>query len=342
MEIGRKRCDRKAIPDRSVDITGLIAFLFFVMKDWIKAGSPWFEIGMGLVALIIGVYLRSEYLTMVAMRASAQFFGNTQGFQKKIKETEHINKELEIEVAAREDAILNAPNGAVFQHIAVSVNRSQTPGPVKTSDLPAWATAAEAKSLFATVRQGETEREIDGKYGDLFKALDLTPGQLTEFRHLLTTKQEAIVDAADAAYQQGLTLKQAWSAGLSYMATPFDAQIGQLLRPDQFARYYSYQQTIAIRNTVNQLKDSLGGSDNAMTAIQADKMVQLMFGQETPDQLQNQVRLSSVAIDYAPISKREIAGSSSILNSSQIDAFQQLRQQMTLSANLQGMIKQKK
>jgi hypothetical protein len=299
------------------------------MPPVIMKRIPFHKIFLALILISGGACDWIQYLTLKACRADASSSAHKRadllrGIEKAKQYRaviESARSELKVSMLALKSAKLKTDT---------------TSGTIR----PDWASSPEAESLRTIVRRGKMEAEIDQQYGPLFKELGLPPEQLSQLKALLLERKQAAVAAlAVAQQQQGLTLKEAWANGLIPNAiTPVDIKIQQMLSGTDFADFNEYEQTLGVQETVNQLGKSFKASGVPLTPDQADTLRETMINLESPAQLQNQVRMNTVATLQAPISPADIMAASTILLPAQVAIMKQSRQQSLRNGQLSNRL----
>ncbi len=207
----------------------------------------------------------------------------------------------------------------------------------------------EAQKLMAL----QAKAQLDARYGALFKSLNLTPEQLDQFKNLLVEKQQAMMDAMQAAREQGLdprTDAAGFKAAIAAAQQTVDAQIAQSLGDAGYQQYQQYQQTLPERNTVNQLATSLSYTQTPLTTDQQNAMVQVLAQTQAQKagsgttgtgsgggldlrQLMNGGGTSAVTQDAVTLA-------SSVLSAPQVAALQQIQAQQQAQQQLAALMRQ--
>lgn len=292
------------------------------------------KIFLVLILIWVGAFDWIEYLTVAALRAAAAASIH-----------EHADLLKKIEKAKQDGAALLAKRLAPKEKKSDPATTKSIPVKVadttKATALPDWASSADARKLLAIVLQGEMEAQIDGKYGPLFKTLGLSAEQSDQIKALLLEREQAAREAFDAVREQkGLTLKDAWSEGVILNAIdPVNSKIQQMLNGTDFADFQQYDQTLGVQNTINKLAELLNANNMPLTPVQAQAVKQFMIGLETPEQLQNQMRMNSVTTLDAPITTKDIQAAAAILSPAQMDTMNQLRQRSMQNRELNRLLR---
>lgn len=120
---------------------------------------------------------------------------------------------------------------------------------------------------------------LDGRYGALFKTLNLSDEKLATFKSLLAEKEATMMDTMRAAREQGLDprsdpegFKKLVAATQAETNSAIKAAIGDTA----YAAYEQYQATQPQRAVVSQLQQSLSYTNSPLTTAQADQLVQVL------------------------------------------------------------------
>jgi hypothetical protein len=119
---------------------------------------------------------------------------------------------------------------------------------------------------------------LDGRYAALFKQLNLTPEELERFKNLLVEKRTALRDVLVAAREQGLAPGQ--NRGelrtlVEQSNAEIDSSIRELLGPEKYNTYQTYETTGAQRSLVEQIDRSLSYTSAPLTAAQNQALVKI-------------------------------------------------------------------
>jgi hypothetical protein len=125
---------------------------------------------------------------------------------------------------------------------------------------------------------------LDGRYGALFKTLNLSPEKLAAFKSLLAEKEATMMDTMRAAREQGLDPRSDPEGFKKLVATTqaqTDSAIKAAIGDEAFTQYEQYQATQPQRAVVSQLQQSLSYTNAPLTSAQADQMVQVLAATTT-------------------------------------------------------------
>ena len=202
----------------------------------------------------------------------------------------------------------------------------------------------------------QAKARLDASYAALFKALtngsdgvSLTPQQLDEFKNLLVQKQQAMMDAVQAARDQGLTPRtdpQGFSQAIQTAQSTVDQQIQSTLGDAAYAAYQQYEQTLPQRNTVSQVQQALSYTQAPLTDDQASQLVQLLAqdqsqqaGSGATNAAGGGLRSLFGANFPAPVTAQAMTDAQGILSQPQLQALQQVQQTQQAQAQMMQLLR---
>jgi RNA polymerase sigma factor (sigma-70 family) len=187
------------------------------------------------------------------------------------------------------------PTGVAPANLHPDQLKTQPDGTAQNS--AAATTAGPQKSAFSALlallnnpaMQMQTEilakMRLDGQYAAFFKNLNLTPGQIDQFKNLMVEKQMVGFDSMSVAHQQGIDGSkdpQAFFQVVAQAEKTVDDQVAALLGADGYSQFQQYQQTIPARNTSNLLSQALSYTSAPLTDAQADGVIKVLTQYGTP------------------------------------------------------------
>ena len=215
-------------------------------------------------------------------------------------------------------------------------------------------------SMTASFDSPETKRlmaiqqraQLDGRYADLFKSLNLPPDQLEQLKTLLVDRQSAALDVLSVANAQGINALSS-PEEIRNLArdtqAKVDGDIKSLLGDQGFTQYQGYEQTLPQRAVADQLAQRLSYTATPLTPDQREQMVQVLAATSPTTSVAENADFSVMtnAIGFigagggntlslggagAPsvsstINNDAIARSGSVLSAPQVTALQQLQQE---------------
>lgn len=224
-------------------------------------------------------------------------------------------------------------------------------------------------SMTASFDSPETKRlmaiqqraQLDGRYADLFKSLNLPPDQLEQLKTLLVDRQSAPLDVLSVANAQGINALSS-PEEIRNLArdtqAKVDGDIKGLLGEQGFTQYQGYEQTLPQRAVADQLAQRLSYTSTPLTPDQREQMVQVLAATSPTTSVAENADFSVMtsAIGFigagggntlslggagAPgisstINNDAIARSGSVLSAPQVTALQQLQQEQQAQQQMGG------
>ncbi|HEY0944198.1 MAG TPA: hypothetical protein VGD81_02995 [Opitutaceae bacterium] len=290
---------------------------FFALTTVVAAGAAW-QLNRKLHELQL---------------ASQQAIDDRATWQKQLAAAEKRSGELETELAALRE------NGPGNPSPSVEAEPSDRPGPRGPRDFrgnPGRNLAALLDDPeFAKAWSTQQKAQLDNRYADLFRKLNLSPEQLEKFKSLLVEKQTAMMDVMAAARAEGINGREGRDQLrqlVQQTQAELDESIQAMLGDAGYAQYKGYEQTMPQRNTVNQLEQRLSYGGTPLSDAQADQLVQILA--ETSPRRSSGT--TSVVSAMGPQAAMFFGGSNSItdaaitraqgvLSTDQVAALQQLQ-----------------
>ena len=170
---------------------------------------------------------------------------------------------------------------------------------------------------------------VQTRYGALFKALELPPEQLARLRSLLTERQQAAADAANAALINGLnptrdlpTIHQV----IEQAQATVDENIRNELGEPVYAACREVDRTLSERNSVGDFARVLAAAQDPLGPEQEMKILQIlkMFPAATPPPDVERAIFDGIKT-RANISDEAVTAAAKILSPHQLALLQELR-----------------
>jgi hypothetical protein len=249
------------------------------------------------------------------------------------KELARANQQI-VALNANQTKAASAGPKAVLRSSAAVTNDSFSPG--SKSFAAAYNAAMEDPQFRALMAKAEKAR-LNIAYSQLFKKLGLPPEQLNQFEELLIDKQQSVEDAIRSGDAHDMDRQSVQKAVLASQE-PINADIHSLLGEDGYAAYQNYEETRGQRTVVDQLRQDLTGSENALTDDKASQLVQLFYQESpiNPDILRATAGLATKEgagirdRDYSsPIPDQLLTQAQAFLSPAQLDALRQLQAQQS-------------
>jgi hypothetical protein len=312
-----------------------------------------------------------QWQEVVTLRAASLTGDDRVLWQARLDELKKRNRQLQTELAALRrshgaetdgaerttaEAKAAADAGAAKVAAAALLAAGGGAGVKKNDDfelISALANLPEFQQLLAMQQGGR----IDEKYAALFKKLHLSPEELVRMQTLLAEKQSAISDIALAVREQGLTGQAARDAArqlLTQNQQALNNSIKDLLGPQRYNQYQTYERTAPQRETVDQLAQRLSYTSTPLTARQSDQLVQALAARPPanpanpaaaqpiapirplPASLTN---LGLVSNNLAPIPPSAVATAQTFLSGPQLAALQRMQQEQQAQQILGNLIR---
>ncbi|MCF3649840.1 hypothetical protein [Synoicihabitans lomoniglobus] len=189
---------------------------------------------------------------------------------------------------------------------------------------------------------------LDGRFGELFRRLDLNDEELESLRALLIEKQNAALDVLMVSRGEvggtltGGEIKQAATRARS----DIDEMIRQTLGDERYGIYKAYEASMPQRSTVAQLQQRLSYTDSPLEPRQAEALVDLMVevsGENTVSSRpgvsvivdpsdQQAVPIVQGAAESSPVTPEMLELAGRVLDSRQLKAFTDLGQELYAAA----------
>jgi hypothetical protein len=192
-----------------------------------------------------------------------------------------------------------------------------------------------ANPRFQRMTELQAKIRLDAQYGGLFKALNLSPDQLAQFKSLLVEKQMVAFDSMSAAQEQGIDLKsdpKGFFMAVADGQKAVETQISDLLGTDNYSQFQQYQGTIPARNTANLLQQSLSYTSTPLTPEQSSGLVQILTQYGSPPLPPgNPFAVLNSDLGVIKLSDQAVAQAQGLLSQAQLQALQaDVRQQQQL------------
>jgi hypothetical protein len=200
----------------------------------------------------------------------------------------------------------------------------------------------------------QMKSRLSATYGPLFKSLNLTPDQLTQFQSLLADKQQALMDTLQAARDQGInprTDPDGFKTLVNQSVSQIDTSIQAALGDAGFQQYQQYQQTLPERNTVNSLQQQLSYTQTPLTDDEANQMIQLLADNQ-PQKAGSGTSGTTNGGDSGPglmsllngggtakVTAEAITAASGVLSAPQVSALQQIQSEQQAQQQMQQLIR---
>ena len=171
---------------------------------------------------------------------------------------------------------------------------------------------------------------VEKRYGPLLRTLPLPTDRLARFRSLLTERQQASVDAANAALLVGMNPVRETAAirlAIDSVQEPVDATLRAEFGAAIFSAYREYDQTLGERNAVEELSRSLVVRGETLRPEQEKQLVQILKSGAPRSPGETIDRAIYGATDVrAPVTEKAVAAAARVLSPHQLAEFRKLQQ----------------
>jgi hypothetical protein len=285
-----------------------------------------------------------EYQEIQELRAAALRVSDTGALDRQA--AARRLKELSDEIAGLKGRIRDEAPAAVAQD-----GSSPADGAARRPRAGAGFMAVMSSPQFQRLMAIQQKGMLDGVYAPLFKALNLSPQQLDQFKNLMVQRQQAAMDAIQAAREQGINPRSdpaAFQQAVAQAQATVDSQIQAALGDSGYAQYQQYQATLPQRSTVNQLEQSLSYTATPLTDDQASQLIQIL-AQASPSSGSSAAQGNPMAALFpgggpmggggARITQQAVTLAQGVLSAPQVQALQQLQQQQLVRQQMQQLMR---
>ncbi len=238
---------------------------------------------LALVATTASVVAWKFYWKAALLEAASGGEG-TIALRQQLAEAEKRRRELEAVAALRATEKADAMGGAAAEKAAREANpnagRGRGRGGPPSAEMQTMMEQPEMQRLQAL----QQKAALDGRYGALFKTLNLGDEKLATFKTLLAEKEATMMDTMRAAREQGLDPRsdpEGFKKLVAATQAGTDSAIKAAIGDTAFTHYEQYQATQPQRAVVSQLQQSLSYTNSPLTTAQADQMVQVLAATTT-------------------------------------------------------------
>lgn len=204
--------------------------------------------------------------------------------RQQLAEAEKRRRVLEAREASRAETKDDGATGAVAERGAGETPAAGARGRGRGGPPSAEMQAAMERPEVQRLQALQQKAALDGRYGALFKTLNLGDEKLATFKTLLAEKEATMMDTMRVAREQGLDPRSD-PDGFKKLVAATQAETDNAIRAaigdTAFAQYEQYQATQPQRALVNQLQQSLSYTNAPLTSAQADQMVQVLAATTT-------------------------------------------------------------
>lgn len=176
-----------------------------------------------------------------------------------------------------------------------------------------------------STRQQKAHLEV--AYSSLFRELSLSPAKLEKLKDLLAEKDTIATDALEIANTEGLhplENAKAFRELLRSVSADTLLQIEELLGPSGYQIYREYQDSLPLRNSLEQLRQRLSNSSAPISAGEISRVVdRLRSSRSDSDDAERSVLTEALgAYAHEPLTLDDLGKLGDILNPSQLAALE--------------------
>jgi hypothetical protein len=191
---------------------------------------------------------------------------------------------------------------------------------------------------FQKLMQIEGRAQVEGRYSDLFKKLQLPPGALEAFKGLLQDKQNAVRDTMEVAREKGLTgpdNRDQLRALVQSTQAEIDSSIRSTIGDAAYDQYKSYEATSPQRSVASSLSQRLSYTSTPLSDDQSTQLVQAMLGSKTTGRTMGMG-------GSAQITDSTISQAQGFLSAPQVQALQQLQAEQQAQQQARQMLQKQR
>jgi len=225
---------------------------------------------------------------------------------------------------------------------------------VTVTQSPPAATEPAMSSMFAKLRdmakdpafkdmiRAQQKMSMDMTYGSLFKKLELTGDDLSDFKNLLADRQMALMDAGMSMMGGNTTSadRERRTKEVAEIKAANDKKIEEFLGADGYGVFKDYEETQSERMQVTMFKNSLGGVE-ALTEQQEQDLVAAMYQERksmpSPIPTQNSLpdpaqltpdKIADLSKQMEQLQTRYLDRAATILTPPQLEQFKTAQERM--------------
>jgi len=177
------------------------------------------------------------------------------------------------------------------------------------------------------ISDAELQAIVEARYGPLVRSLTLSPAASGRLLELLTERQQAAIDVANAAMVAGLnpvrdlaTIRQA----IALAEADVDADIAREHGASVVAACHEFEATRAERATVDQLAHTVAGAGEPLAPAQQQRLVAVLHRTATPAPVDINGAIFGRFNRRAPLNAQALAAAASELSPRQLEALRHL------------------
>jgi hypothetical protein len=281
-------------------------------------------LALGLVGETFLVWRQTDELAALTARPgrddSAQLKAKLSDAQTQLKSLQDQVTALKSRIGGDEDA--EKPANA----------DDKIPGSILGSPISPGMQAAMNTLEFQKLLAIEAKAQLDSQYATLFRSLgkdfNLSSDQIDQFKNLLVQKQQAAMDAVQAAggpasdsNGDSAALRKAVKEAQAIVEDQIKSRLGSAA----YAQYRQYERTLPERNVIAELQQSLSYTQAPLTDEQSDQLIPILASTRPRGQGNGTGILTSGGNVGALITNEAVLQAKNVLSQTQFKSFQQLQ-----------------
>jgi hypothetical protein len=294
-----------------------------------------------------------EYLDLMALRFKIE--DHTAGLQHKYDDAMALIKNLRAQLDAAHRSALAVRNRSAEG--GPDAPGGDAGGPGNNRQMRREAMMAMFNSpQFQALRAVQEKAMLDQRYASLFRSLaqsGISAQQIDQLKNQLVQRQQATMDAAQAARQNGInprTDAADFQQAINQATGDVDSQIKATLGDAAYAQYQQYQQTLPEQSVVSNLQQSLSYTSAPLSDAQAQQLVQVLQQSAPAGQTATPAFFGGGpggpggfggfgGGNTVAITQQALTQASAFLSPSQVQALQQVQQQQQAQQQLQQLMR---
>ncbi|MEO5957625.1 MAG: hypothetical protein ABIZ49_00385 [Opitutaceae bacterium] len=304
---------------------------------------------------------------IVALRTAAMNTNERAHWQKRLWDSEKLNRELGDQLAASRAGEVSPT--ADDPSAARGVRGGREGRGATPNRNQALLSAFMAKPELQRVMAQQNRFNLERQYAALFRNLRLSPEQADKVMKILADRDATMQDVRSLAREQGLDPRnhpEAYQKLVAIAQADIDASIQRAIGEAGFTEFQTYEQTLPQRGLVNDLQQRLSYTDHPLNQSQAEQLVQILASNAAPAGASaNSTPLGgrigfgggpiglggaseveaiasvvlNLGVDGAPITPAALTQAQSVLSPPQFAALQGVQQHQQAQQQLQQLVR---
>ncbi len=246
-----------------------------------KKRVPYFALLCAAIAAAALTLAWKQHLELIEVRARLMGTGDSADLDRRLRETERRNHSLAQQLVALQARTADAASESA-QHTDESARRDEKGSAAPRDPL--------GNPQVQAMRSQQLKASLDGRYGALFRQMNLPPEKLDQFKTLLAERQATLMDVMMAAREQGLNPREnpeAVRALLAEAQRGVDSNLRTALGDAAYSEFQAFEKAAPQRSVISQLEQKLSYTDGPLSSTQADQLLKILT--------------ATTPADYAPL-----------------------------------------